>query len=144
VKTDTKATPPKILVLATVQCAYPAADAVGQGHNDYPANVYVMQVPDPVMFPVDFYLRCFEKGIGGIIIMSCGVESPYEGSFDRTATRMQELYGRLTERGIDPKRIRLTSICTVCIKSFLKEVNDMNNLLKELRPVKAAGNAASS
>lgn len=81
---------PKILVLATVQCAYPGADAVGQGHNDYPANVYVIQVPDPVIFPVDFYLRCFEKGIGGIIIMSCGVESPYEGSFDRTAARTRD------------------------------------------------------
>jgi F420-non-reducing hydrogenase iron-sulfur subunit len=136
VETKIEATPQKILVLATVQCAYPGADAVGQGHNDYPANVFVMQVPDPVMFPVDFYLRCFEKGIGGIIIMSCGVESPYEGSFDRTATRMSVLFDRLTALGIEPKRVRLTSICTVCIKSFLKEVNDMNNLLKTLGPIK--------
>jgi F420-non-reducing hydrogenase iron-sulfur subunit len=130
---------PKILVLATVQCAYPGADAVGQGHNEYPSNVFVMQVPDPVMFPVEFYLRCFEKGIGGIIIMSCGVESPYAGSFDRTAARMGILYHRLSERGIDPKRLRLTSICTVCVKSFLKEVNDMNNWLKTIGPLKAPG-----
>jgi F420-non-reducing hydrogenase iron-sulfur subunit len=135
---------PKVLVLATVQCAYPGADAVGQSHTDYPANVYIMQVPDTVMFPVDFYLRCFEKGIGGIIIMSCGTESPYEGSFERTAARIRDLYNRMTERGIDPKRVRLTSICTVCIKSFLKEVNDMNNLLKVLGPVKPAGKTRES
>jgi F420-non-reducing hydrogenase iron-sulfur subunit len=138
VETKIEAAPQKILVLATVQCAYPGADAVGQGHNDYPANVFVMQVPDPVMFPVDFYVRCFEKGIGGIIIMSCGVESPYEGSFDRTATRMSILFNRLTALGIDTKRVRLTSICTVCIKSFLKEVNDMNNLLNKLGPIKTS------
>jgi len=136
IKDKAKTAQQKILVLATALCAYPGADAVGQSHIDYPANVYVLQIPDPVMLPVDFYLRCFEKGIGGIIVMSCGDESPYEGSFDKTAARIQQVYKRLKEGGLDPRRIRLTSICTVCIKAFLKEVNDMNNLLEELGPIK--------
>jgi F420-non-reducing hydrogenase iron-sulfur subunit len=128
----------KILALATTQCAYPGADAVGQSHSDYPANVFIVQVPDPVMFPTDFYLRCFKKGIEGIIVMSCGAESPYEGSFDRTAARTQQLYTRMQKIGLDPRRIRLTAICTVCTKAFLKEVNDMNNLLEELGPIEPA------
>jgi F420-non-reducing hydrogenase iron-sulfur subunit len=122
----------KILVLATVTCAYPGADTVGQAHVDYPDNVYVLRVPAPVLLPEDFYLRCFEKGIGGIIIMACGTDCPYEGAYQRLAARIDGLYRPLQERGIDPRRIRLTAICTVCSGAFLKEINAMNNLLQEL------------
>jgi F420-non-reducing hydrogenase iron-sulfur subunit len=122
----------KILVLATVTCAYPGADTVGQTHIDYPDNVHVLPVPAPVLFPEDFYLRCFEKGIGGIIIMACGTDCPYEGAYERLAARVDGLYRTLQERGIDPRRLRLTSICTVCSGAFLKEVSAMNNLLQEL------------
>ncbi|MFC1982854.1 hydrogenase iron-sulfur subunit [Chloroflexota bacterium] len=126
----------KILALATSQCAYPGADAVGQSHIEYPSNVYILEVVDPVMFPDEFYLSCFQKGIGGIIIMSCGDESPYKGAFEKTAERIQRVHNRMKEIGWDSRRLRLTSICTVCIKPFLKEVNDMNNLLQELGPLK--------
>ena len=129
-----KTEPQKIMALATTLCAYPGADAVGQSHLEYPPNVYILPVVDPVMFPEDFYLSCFRKGIGGIIVMSCGDESPYEGSFEKTAARVQRVHNRMKELGWDIRRLRLTSICTVCIKAFLKEVNDMNSLLEELGP----------
>lgn len=41
-------------------------------------------------------------------------------------------YGLMKERGIDTRRLRLTAICTVCTKPFLKEVNQMNELLGEI------------
>jgi F420-non-reducing hydrogenase iron-sulfur subunit len=133
-----KAKQPKILALASSHCAYPGADAVGQSHIEYPSNVYILEVVDPVMFPEDFYLSCFQKGIGGIIVMSCGNESPYEGVFAKTAERIQRVHKRMKELGWDTQRLRLTSICTVCIKTFLKEVDDMNNLLQELGPIEPA------
>ena len=46
----------KILILATESCAYPGADAVGQGHQSYPANTYILRVRAPVLFPEHFYL----------------------------------------------------------------------------------------
>ncbi len=122
----------RILVLATISCAYPGADTVGQAHLDYPDNVFVMRVPAPVLFPDDFFLRSFEKGIGGIIIMACGTDCPYEGAYQKLAARIDGLYRPLQARGVDPRRIRITSICTVCSGAFLKEVNLMNNLLQEL------------
>ena len=63
---------PKILILATATCAYPAADAAGQAHLHYAPNTYILRVPSPVVFPEEFYYRCFEKGIGGILVMSYG------------------------------------------------------------------------
>lgn len=124
----------KILILATEACAYPGADAVGQGHQSYPANTYILRVKDPVLFPEKFYLDCFAKGVAGIIIMSCGVESPYPGSYEALAKRIDRVYPLMRARGLDIRRLRLTAICTVCTRAFLNEVRQMNDLVTELGP----------
>jgi F420-non-reducing hydrogenase iron-sulfur subunit len=124
-----QATRPRILILATAACAYPGADSVGQIHAECPTEVYIIRVPAPVMFPEDFYLRSFEKGIGGIIIMSCGHECPYDGAYERLATRIGEVHKRMKQRGLDTRRLRLCAICTVCTRAFLKEVRDMEQVV---------------
>jgi len=119
----------KILILATATCAYPAADATGQAHLHYPANTYILRVPSPVLFPEEFYYRCFERGIGGILVMSCGHECPYVGAFEKLLARLDRVKLGLKERGVSPDRLRLSAICTVCTKPFLKEIAEMNDLL---------------
>ncbi len=133
---------PKILILATESCAYPGANAVGQAHISYPANTYILRVRAPVLFPERFYLDCFDKGIGGIIVMSCGVECPYEGAYDALAKRIDRVYAMMNERGLDTRRLRLTAICTVCTRSFIKEVQNMNQLLTEIGLADAGSGSA--
>lgn len=122
----------KILILATENCAYPGANSVGQAHSSYPANTYILRVRSPVLFPETFYLDCFDKGIGGIIIMACGAECPYHGAYPALAKRVDRVYQLMKKRGLDIRRLRLTAICTVCNRAFLSEVNAMNKLLQEL------------
>ena len=124
----------KILILATETCAYPGANSVGQAHSSYPANTYIMRVRAPVLFPEQFYLDCFKKGISGIIIMSCGEECPYEGAYHALARRLDRVYPMMKTHNLDIRRLRLTAICTVCNRAFLREVNDMNALIQELGP----------
>ena len=124
----------KILILATETCAYPGANSVGQAHSSYPANTYRLRVRAPVLFPEQFYLDCFKKGISGIIIMSCGEECPYEGAYHALAKRLDRVYALMKTHNLDIRRLRLTAICTVCNRAFLKEVNDMNALIQELGP----------
>ena len=124
----------KILILATESCAYPGADSVGQTHSTYPANTYVLKVRSPVMFPEQFYLDCFKKGVSGIIIMSCGEECPYEGAYKALANRIDRVYKMMKSKDLDLRRLRLTAICTVCNRAFLNEVNQMNLLIEELGP----------
>ncbi len=126
--------PGKILILATESCAYPGANAVGQAHMSYPANTYILRVRAPVLFPETFYLDCFEKGIAGIIIMSCGVECPYEGAYAALAKRIDRVMAMMKARRLDIRRLRLTSICTVCTRAFLNEVRQMNEIIAELGP----------
>ncbi len=124
----------KILILATESCAYPGADSVGQAHSPYPANTYILRVRAPVLFPESFYIDCFKKGISGIIIMSCGEECPYEGAYKALAKRLDAVFAKMKAMEIDLRRLRLTAICTVCNRAFLKEVNQMDQLVRELGP----------
>jgi F420-non-reducing hydrogenase iron-sulfur subunit len=121
---------PKILVLATLAGGYAGADATGQAHMDYPPNTYILPVMCPVMFPPEFFVRAFERGIDGIIVMYSGTDSPYRVEADGTAALINKAYALMKGRGIDIRRLRLAAICTVCVKPFLKEINQMADLLK--------------
>ncbi|MBW2346138.1 MAG: hydrogenase iron-sulfur subunit [Deltaproteobacteria bacterium] len=98
----------KILILATEDCAYPGADATGQAHMSYPENTYILRVRAPAMFP--------------------------EGAYNVLAARIEKVYRIMRDQGLDPRRLRLTGICTVCTRAFIKEVNQMNDLMAELGP----------
>jgi len=130
----------KILILATETCAYPGADSVGQAHSSYPTNTFILRVRAPALFPEQFYLDCFKKGISGIIIMSCGEECPYDGAYKAMATRLDRVYKMMKEQELDIRRLRLTAICTVCNRSFLNEINQMNTVIQELGPPQLAQN----
>lgn len=121
---------PKILILGTLSGGYAGADSTGQSHLEYPANTYILPVRSPVMFPPEFYLRAFERGIDGIIVMYSGTDSPYKVEADGTAQLINRAYALIKTRGLDIRRLRLAAICTVCVKPFLKEVKQMNDLLK--------------
>ena len=127
---------PKILILATLAGGYAAADSTGQVFAEYPANTYVLPVMCPVMFPPEFFVRAFERGIDGIILMYSGTDSPYKVEAAGTAQLITRTYDLMKQRGIDIRRLRLAAICTVCVKPFLKEVKLMEELLEEIGFVK--------
>jgi len=127
---------PKILILATLAGGYAGADSTGQSHADYPANTYILPVMCPVMFPPEFFIRAFEHGIDGILVMYSGTDSPYKVEAEGTAKLINQTYSLMKARGIDSRRLRLAAICTVCVKPFIKEVNQMNEVLKGIGFVK--------
>jgi coenzyme F420-reducing hydrogenase delta subunit len=127
---------PIILILATLSGGYAGADAVGQLHADYPNNTYILPVICPSMFSEDFYLRIFQRGIDGVIVMYSGTDSPYKGGPERAAALINKTYPLMKEHGIDTRRLKLAAICTVCTKPFLKEVNQMETVLEEIGHVK--------
>ena len=127
---------PRILILATLSGGYAGADSVGQLHTDYALNTYILPIICPSMFHEDFYIRAFKRGIDSIIVMYSGTDSPYKGGPERAAELINKTYPIMKEFGMDTRRLKLTAICTVCTKPFLKEVNQMNELLDEIGYVK--------
>jgi coenzyme F420-reducing hydrogenase delta subunit len=88
------------------------------------------------MFPERFYLDAFECGMDAIVVMFSGTDNPFRGGSERVARLINNTYPLMKQRGIDPRRLRLVAICTVCTKSFLKEVNLMSELLHRIGPVR--------
>ena len=125
----------KILILATLSGGYAGANSVGQIHASYAPNTYVLPVASPAMFPEDFYLRAFERGVDAILVMYSGTDSPFKGDSDRTAQIINRVYPLMTARGIDTRRLRLVAICTVCTAAFQKEIRQINEVLAEIGPV---------
>jgi len=127
--------PTKILILGSLSGGYRAADSVGQIHTDYPSNTYVLPILSAAMFPEDFYIDAFERGIDGIIVMYSGTDSPYKGSAEQTSEIVNRAYARMKDQGLDTRRLRLVAICTVCTAAFLKEIKLMESVLAEIGPV---------
>jgi F420-non-reducing hydrogenase iron-sulfur subunit len=127
----------RILILATSSGGYAGANSVGQIHASYASNTYILPVASPAMFPEDFYLRAFERGIDAILVMYSGTDSPFKGDSDRTAHIINGVYPLMTGRGIDTRRLRLVAICTVCTAAFQREIRLMNEVLAEIGPVRA-------
>ena len=126
----------KILILATVSGGYAGANSVGQLHAEYAPNTYVFPCLSPCMFPEEFYLRTFEHGIDAILVMYSGTDCPYKGAPEHTAKLINRVYPMMQQRGIDTRRLRLVAICTVCTKPFMREVEQMNELLQQIGPVR--------
>jgi coenzyme F420-reducing hydrogenase delta subunit len=49
----------------------------------------------------------------------------------------------MRELDIDIRRLKLTAICSVCTKAFVKEIAEMEAVLDELGPVVGATEAAA-
>jgi F420-non-reducing hydrogenase iron-sulfur subunit len=125
----------KILLLATLSGGYRGADMVGQGHMDYPPNTYILPVMSAAIFPPKFYIEAFDKGFDAITVMYSGTDSPYKGESEKTAEIINETYGVMKEMNLDPRRLRLAAICTVCVRPFLEEVQRAEKLLDEIGSV---------
>jgi coenzyme F420-reducing hydrogenase delta subunit len=134
----------KILILATLSGGYAGADSVGQIHASYAPNTYILPVVCPAIFPEDFYLRAFERGIDAILVMYSGTDCPYKGGAERTAQLINKVYPLMTAHGLDTRRLRLVAICTVCTAAFMREVAQMNQTLAEIGPVRAELAAVSA
>ena len=133
--TSTKDDKPKILILGTLSGGYRGADSAGQEHAEYPPNTYILPVMSAAMFPESFYMRAFERGFDGIIVMFSGTDCPYKDVPELTAKIINNTYELMKERNLNLNRLRLAAICTVCVRPFIEEINKMEQLLDEIGQV---------
>jgi coenzyme F420-reducing hydrogenase delta subunit len=87
------------------------------------------------MFPADFYVEAFKRGIDAILVMYSGTDCPFDGAADRTAQIINEAYAQMKTQGLDTRRLKLVAICTVCTDAFLREVEWMNDVMGEIGSV---------
>jgi F420-non-reducing hydrogenase iron-sulfur subunit len=121
----------KILLVTMARSSYLAADALGQLHLEYPANVYIIKTLYPGILPTYFYMETFEKGMDGIIIAAAGADCPIEESYKQLSANVKKAHEIMTQKEMNAKRLRLTAICSVCTTALLREINQMSEFISK-------------
>ncbi|OYT17529.1 MAG: methyl-viologen-reducing hydrogenase subunit delta [Bacteroidetes bacterium 4572_77] len=122
---DAKKTAPKILVFSTEKISDPAIDLAGLLKKHYPATVYTINVPCSSAIKSRWILHAFDKGFHGVFIAADGTDCSYsETCTERTGEVVQRTHALMREKGIDPARLKMAAICSVCSDPFVKHMKN--------------------
>jgi coenzyme F420-reducing hydrogenase delta subunit len=120
----------KILVLSTEKISDPAIDMAGLLKLHYPPKVYTVSLPCSSMIKPRWILRAYEKGFDGVFIAADGSDCPYgESCVEKTAEVVHKTHEMMKEKGLEPARLKMAAICSVCSESFVKQMKSFNEIL---------------
>jgi len=123
---------PKILVFSTDKISDPAIDLAGLLKKHYPPTVYTVNVPCSSAVKPRWIMRAFEKGFDGVFIAADGTDCPYcDACSENTANIVRETQVLMKEKGIEPAKLKMAAICSVCAEAFVKHMNVFMKYLSE-------------
>jgi len=127
---------PRILVFSTHNISDPGIDLAGSRHMHYPAPVSTIAVPCSSGLKPSWIVHALEAGIDGVFIASDGEECAYlPDCSERTARIAAQAQDLLRAKGIEPQRLKMAAVCSVCAESFVKYMTEFSEVLTELGPV---------
>ena len=125
-----KNTAPKILVFSTEKISDPAIDMAGLLKLYYPPTVYTIPVPCSSAVKPKWILHALNKGFDGVFIAADGTDCPYgESCTDKTAQIVSATHEIMKVKGIEPARLKMAAICSVCSEAFVKHVKSFSSYL---------------
>lgn len=124
----------KILVFSTEKISDPAIDMAGLLKLHYPPTVYTISVPCSSGIKPSWILYAYEKGFDGVFIAADGTDCVYgETCTEKTGNLVNKSHELMKAKDLDPARLRMAAICSVCSESFVKQIRSFNDyLLKTL------------
>jgi len=123
---------PRILVFSTEKISDPAIDMAGLMKLHYPPTVYTIPVPCSSAVKPRWILHALEQGFDGVFIAADGTDCPYgESCTEKTGQLMSVTQKMLKEKGMDPARLKMAAICSVCSESFVKHVKSFTEYLSK-------------
>jgi len=121
---------PKILVFSTEKISDPAIDMAGLLKLHYPPKVYTIPIPCSSAVKPRWILDAFEKGFDGVFIAADGTDCPYgESCTEKTGEIIRRTHEMLKEKGIEPAKLRMAAICSVCSEAFVKHMKTFTEYL---------------
>lgn len=120
----------KILVFSTEKISDPAIDMAGLLKLHYPPQVYTIALRCSSGIKPRWILRAFEQGFDGVFIAADGSDCAFgESCTEKTGNLVGKTHQMMKEREIDPARLRMAAICSVCSESFVKQIKSFNEYL---------------
>ena len=126
---------PSILVFSTNNISDPGIDLAGSSHMHYSPGVKVIGLPCTSGIRPSWILHALESGFDGVFVASDGDECAYlSDCAQRSSAIVARAQALLREQGLDPQRLRMAAICSVCSEPFTKHVLGFSAALAELGP----------
>jgi coenzyme F420-reducing hydrogenase delta subunit len=121
---------PKILVFSTEKISDPAIDMAGLLKLHYPPTVYTISIPCSSAVKPKWILYALEQGFDGVFIAADGTDCPYgESCTEKTAEIVTHTHELMKGKGIEPARLKMAAICSVCSEAFVKHVKSFTTYL---------------
>jgi len=128
---------PKILVFSTDKISDPGIDQAGLRKIHYSPSVYVISLPCSSGIKPRWIMHAFEKGFDGVFIAADGHECSYSSNCpDLTNNIISVSQKMMSEKQINPKRIRMAAICSVCAEPFANHMDNFSKILTEIGSIK--------
>ena len=123
---------PKILVFSTEKISDPAIDMAGLLKKHYPATVYTVNVPCSSAVKPKWILHAFDKGFDGVFIAADGTDCSYSDTCsEKTSEIVKNTHELMKAKNIDPARLKMAAICSVCAEAFVKHMKSFHSYLSE-------------
>jgi coenzyme F420-reducing hydrogenase delta subunit len=123
----------RILVFSTEKISDPAIDMAGLLKLHYPPTVYTIAVPCSSGIKPGWILHAFEKGFDGVFIAADGSDCTYgESCTEKTGRLVSLTHNMMKEKNLDPARLRMAAICSVCSEAFVKQIKSFNQYLLQI------------
>jgi F420-non-reducing hydrogenase iron-sulfur subunit len=130
---------PKILVFSTDTVSDPGIDLAGRNKMHYSPTVYVITVPCSSGIKPRWILHAIERGFDGVFIAADGSDCSYVSDCTaRTAKIVASAQGMLRERSLEPARVKMAALCSVCAEPFQKYMRSFSDALRKLGPATKA------
>ncbi len=123
---------PKILVFSTEKISDPAIDMAGLLKLHYPPTVYTIPLPCSSAIKPRWILHALEQGFDGVFIAADGTDCLYgESCTEKTGQLMSDTQQMMKDKGMDPARLKMAALCSVCSEAFVKHVKSFTEYLSK-------------
>ncbi len=138
IQPETHGSGPQILVFSTNNISDPGIDLAGSSHLHYTPGVRVISLPCTSGIRPSWIVRALEHGFDGVFIASDGDECAYlPDCAERSSKIVAQAQEELREKGINPQRLKMAAICSVCADPFAKHVTQFATTLAQLSEAEA-------
>lgn len=128
--------PPKILVFSTEKISDPGIDLAGLLKMHYPPRVFTIILPCSSAVKPRWVVRALKKGMDGVFVAADGTDCPCRSDCtELTAGVIRDSHEAMKREGINPARLKMAAICSVCAEAFATHMNTFSKQLQDMGSV---------
>ena len=121
---------PKILVFSTENVSDPGIDLAGRNKMHYSPSVYVITLPCSSGIRPSWIVHAIENGFDGVFIAADGSDCAYiSDCTTRTGKIVADAQDMMRERSLEPARLKMAALCSVCAEPFEKYMDSFSRQL---------------